>query len=141
MTPHPVAQRSSRRRHSRLPRYVAGRSLKAHSGMHRSRAPSVPLEREQPIGFSGKTYSDAERAVALPDHDHPYRLAVHVRMRHRRALDEQLVVGESDVPDLLPADPRFVPGDIDLGGDGATVDPIAAGIADHGAERLRPLLV
>src|SRR5262245_2228868 len=79
--------------------------------------------------------------VALPGHDHAHDLAAHVRMRHRRALDVELVALEAQEAHLLAADPGLVPGDLDLGDHLVALDPVAAGIGDHGAQRLRAFLV
>src|SRR5580700_10265646 len=79
--------------------------------------------------------------LPLPHHDHPHRLVVDVGVRHRRALDVKPVALESDIAHLLAADPGFVPRRFDLGDDLAIVDAIAAGIGDHGFERLRAVRV
>ena len=44
-------------------------------------------------------------------------------------------------PGLLAADPAFVPGGIDLGDHLPVLDPVAAGIGDHGAQRLCALFI
>src|SRR5690242_14654801 len=64
----------------------------------------------------------------VPDHDHAHHPVVLVRVRHRRALDEQAVALEADEAGLLAADPGLVPGGFDLGDDLAALDPVAAGI-------------
>src|SRR5580700_5678318 len=85
-----------------------------------------------------------QRALVLlprPHHDHPHRLVVDVRVRHRRAFDVKPVVFEPDIAHLLAADPGFVPRRFDFGDDLAVFDAIAAGIGDHGFERLRAVRV
>src|SRR4029077_20094835 len=77
--------------------------------------------------------------LPIPDHDHPHHLVVLVGMRHGRAFDEQPVALETDEAGLLAADPGLVPGGFHLGDDLAVLDAVAAGIGDHGAQRLRAL--
>ena len=53
----------------------------------------------------------------------------------------QLVALEAQEAHLFAADPRLVPGHLDLGGDLVALDAIAPGIGDHRPERREPLLV
>src|SRR3954449_2246232 len=78
------------------------------------------------------TQAERPLGLPLPDHDDLHDLVVDVGVRHWRALDEQAVAFEADEPRLLAANPRFVPGGFDLGDDLAVLDPVAAGIGDHG---------
>src|SRR6202011_3423623 len=78
--------------------------------------------------------------LPLPDHDHAHHFVVPVGVRHGRALDEQAISFEADEAGLLAADPSLVPCRLDLGDHLTVLDPVAAGIGDHGAERLRALL-
>ena len=73
------------------------------------------------------------------DDDHLHNLVVDIGMRHWRAFDEQAIAFETDGTDLLAADPRLVPRDLDPGDDFTAVDAIAARIRDHGAQRLGAL--
>src|ERR1700733_10679826 len=79
--------------------------------------------------------------LPLPHHDNAHRLVVDVRVRHRRALDEEPVAVETDGAHLLAADPGFVPGRLDLGDDLSALDAVATRISDHGFERRRPVRI
>ena len=56
-------------------------------------------------------------------------------MRHRRASMKSRSPS-LDEAGLLAPDPAFVPGGIDLGDHLAVLNPVTAGISDHGAQRL-----
>src|SRR3954468_6671028 len=87
-------------------------------------------------GSAGDPGADRPLLLAVPDHDHPHHPVVLVGMRHGWALDEEPVALEPDEAGLLAPDPAFVPGGIDLGDHLAVLNPVTAGIGDHGAQRL-----